>query len=152
MTAVTQTQNGVWYVQYRIPGVPVPKKEYFGKGELAHTKAVDRSAELETGRYYTPQLLSSRKKIYLDELGQCYLDVLKARNRNNNWINVIKFFIAVRLRSNKKVQNSHELWYKGVAKNNAPQGDFGLESPYLTLLSDAIVHSQTCFSKTGAAA
>jgi integrase len=93
MAAVAQTQSGVWYVQYRIPGVPIPKKEYFGKGELAKTKAIERLAELKIGRYYTPQLLSNRRTVYLDELGQCYLDVMKAKDRNNNWINTIKYLM-----------------------------------------------------------
>lgn len=93
MSAVAQTTNGVWYVQYRIPGIPSPKKEYFGKGVLAQQKAEQRSMELSEGRIYTPQLLSSRKAVYLDELGQCYLDVMKAKNKTKNWITVLKYLL-----------------------------------------------------------
>ena len=57
------------------------------------------------------------------------------------------YLIAVRLRSNKKVRNLSEMWYKEFTKQLATQGDFGLEPPYRSLRPDAIVDSRTCFSE-----
>jgi hypothetical protein len=37
--------------------------------------------------------------------------------------------IAVRLRSNKKVQNLSKMWYEDVRQTHTTQGDFGLEPP-----------------------
>lgn len=42
----------------------------------------------------------------------------------------------------KKVQIFTEMWYEHVAQRHATQGDFGFESSYHTLLSDAIPDSQ----------
>ena len=93
MTALSQTKTGTWYIQYRIPGVHSPQKEYFGKDDSAKKKAEERIEELESGYTYTPKSLSSRKRIYLDELGQCYIDVLKSRDKSKPWIEMLKYLL-----------------------------------------------------------
>lgn len=93
MTSLSQTESGTWYIQYRIPGVHSPQKEYFGKGEIAGQKAQERIEELKSGYIYTPRSLSTRKRIYLDELGQCYIDVMKSKDKTDTWIARVKYLL-----------------------------------------------------------
>jgi Site-specific recombinase XerD len=93
MTSLSKTDTGTWYIQYRIPGLPNPQKEFFGKDAVAKQKAEERIEELKTGYLYTPKNLSSRRAVYLDELGQCYIDVMKARDKTTGWINVLKYLL-----------------------------------------------------------
>lgn len=93
MPQAAMTSNGVWYVQYRVPGIASPKKDYFGKGELAQVAAEERVKELTSGRVFSVQLLSRKKRVYLDELGQCYLDVMKAKGKSTKWIKAVKFLL-----------------------------------------------------------
>lgn len=87
--SVAQTKSGNWYVQYRVPGIRSPQKEYFGKGEASKRQAEERKMEIQTGNVYTVRAVSFRKNIYFDELTQCYLDVMRSCNKNQNWINTI---------------------------------------------------------------
>ena len=93
MPKAAMTTNGVWYVQYRVPGIASPKKEYFGKGELAQVAAEERVKELTSGRVFSVQALSRSKRIYLDELGQCYLDVMKAKDQTDSWIGRVRYLL-----------------------------------------------------------
>ena len=86
MTALSQTKTGTWYIQYRIPGVHSPQKEYFGKDESAKRMAEGRIEELESGYYYTTRNLSSRKRLYLDELGQLYVDMMRTKGKTPRWV------------------------------------------------------------------
>ena len=93
MTSLSRTEAGTWYIQYRIPGLHSPQKEFFGKDEVARQKAEERIEELKSGYHYTPQSLSSRKRLYLDELGQCYLDAMKAKAQTTSWISTVKYLL-----------------------------------------------------------
>ncbi|WP_272700884.1 tyrosine-type recombinase/integrase [Desulfovibrio sp. Fe33] len=82
--AVGVTKDGRWFVQYRVVHRKSPKKEYFGKGTEAKKSAHERNAEIN--------LMKARKEdiraghIYLDELGQIYLDHEKARGREQKFL------------------------------------------------------------------
>lgn len=93
MTSLSQTETGTWYIQYRIPGVHSPQKEYFGKDEPAKQRAENRIEELKTGYYYTSANLSSRKRLYLDELGQYYLDMMRSKGKTEKWVKNTKYLL-----------------------------------------------------------
>lgn len=93
MTSLSQTETGTWYIQYRIPRLHNPQKEFFGKDDSARQKAEERIEELKSGYHYTPQSLSARKRLYLDELGQCYIDVMKSKDKSNGWIARIRYLL-----------------------------------------------------------
>lgn len=91
--AVNQTKSGNWYVQYRVPGTPSPRKEYCGKGPVAQARAMNREAEIKSGQLYTVAALGNFRQIYLDDLGQCYLDSLKIKDKTVSWIGTLKFLL-----------------------------------------------------------
>lgn len=93
MTSLSQTETGTWYIQYRIPGLDTPQKEYFGKDESAKQLAEERIEELNTGYYYTSTLLSSRKRLFLDELGQYYIDMMRSKGKTARWIKNTKYLL-----------------------------------------------------------
>lgn len=90
---VRQTTSGNWYVQYRIPYVKSPKKEYFGKDEQAMQNAIARENEIQHGYIFTVNALHGNRAIYLDELGQCYLDSLRLKNKNQGWRCTLKHLL-----------------------------------------------------------
>lgn len=91
--AVNQTKSGNWYVQYRIPGISSPRKEYFGKTEEAWNQAMSREQEVKAGYVYSVAALANSRTVYLDELGQCYLDSLKVKDKSAEWIGTLKFLL-----------------------------------------------------------
>ena len=93
MVKLSQTKTGIWYLQYRIPGLNSPHKERFGRGEVAMSQAVERIEEIKTGYVYTPKVISSRRRLYLDELGQCYIDVMKTNGKTYGWINNVRYLL-----------------------------------------------------------
>lgn len=90
---VRQTKSGIWYIQYRISGVNNPKKEYFGKDAAAMVQAYERETEIKSGYIYTVNALNNSKSIYLDALGQCYLDSLKIKGKTKDWNNIVKYLL-----------------------------------------------------------
>lgn len=78
------THTGNWYVQYRVPGLVSPRKEYFGKGEAGMNYAAKRADEIQSGHVFTIASLKGRT-LYLDELAQVYLDFLKSQGKNESW-------------------------------------------------------------------
>ena len=66
--AVSQTKSGNWYVQYRVPGLVSPKKDYFGNESEAQELALNREKEIKSGHIYTVAALSISRQIYLDDL------------------------------------------------------------------------------------
>ena len=93
MTKLSQTKTGIWRIQYRIPGVHSPQKESFGRGDAARQQAEERIMELQTGYVYTSKVISSRRRLYLDELSQCYLDMLRSKGKTENWAKSIKYIL-----------------------------------------------------------
>lgn len=93
MTRAVQTKTGIWYIQYRIPGVHSPQKEYFGRGDAAMKSAEERIEEVKSGYVYTPKVISSRRRLYLDELSQAYLDMLRSKRKSTRWIENVKYLI-----------------------------------------------------------
>ena len=93
MTKLSQTKTGVWYIQYRIPGVHSPQKESFGRGESAMKSAEVRIEEIKSGYVYTSKVISSRRRLYLDELSQCYLDMLRSKGKTEQWSRNIKYVL-----------------------------------------------------------
>uniref|UniRef100_B8J487 Integrase family protein n=1 Tax=Desulfovibrio desulfuricans (strain ATCC 27774 / DSM 6949 / MB) TaxID=525146 RepID=B8J487_DESDA len=91
--AVNQTKSGRWYVQYRVPGLSSPKKDYLGNNPDAQEQALKRQAEIATGHIYTVAALSNFRQIYLDDLGQCYLDFLKIKDKTTSWIGTLKYLL-----------------------------------------------------------
>ena len=91
--AVSQTKSGNWYVQYRVPGLVSPKKDYFGNESEAQELALNREKEIKSGHIYTVAALSNSRQIYLDDLGQCYLDFLKVKDKTTSWIGTLKFLL-----------------------------------------------------------
>ena len=85
-TGVTSTGN--CFVQYRVPGLPSPRKEYFGKGESGREKAAARAEELKAGEIVTMESLAGRQ-IYLDELAQLYINYFKIIKGKNSWIKAL---------------------------------------------------------------
>jgi len=93
MTKLSQTKTGVWHIQYRIPGVHSPQKESFGRGDAARQQAEERIMELKTGYVYTSKVISSRRRLYLDELGQCYVDMMRSKGKTEKWIRGVKYLL-----------------------------------------------------------
>ena len=93
MAKLSQTKTGIWYIQYRIPGVKSPQKESFGRGDSAMSLATERIDEIKSGYVYTPKVISSRRRLYLDELGQCYLDVMKSKGKTQEWVDSVKYLL-----------------------------------------------------------
>jgi integrase len=93
MTKLSQTTTGIWYIQYRIPGVHSPQKQRFGRGDGAMEQAVERIEEIKSGYVYTPKVISSRRRLYLDELGQSYLDMMRSKGKTDKWIKDIKYLL-----------------------------------------------------------
>lgn len=91
--AVNQTKSGRWYVQYRVLGLSSPKKDYFGNAPEAEEQALQRQAEISSGHIYTVAALASSRQVYLDDLGQCYLDFLKVKDKTISWIGTLKFLL-----------------------------------------------------------
>ncbi|MGX7950535.1 tyrosine-type recombinase/integrase [Oleidesulfovibrio alaskensis] len=75
--SVGQTPAGIWYTQYRMPGQKVAKKEYFGKGPAGEKKAKLRDLDVKKAKVQGVKPVST--EMYLDELGQRYVDWLKNR-------------------------------------------------------------------------
>ena len=82
-TATTLTGNN--YVQYRVPGLKCPRKEYFGKGESGQKKAEVRAEEIKSGEVFTIPSLAGRQ-IFMDELGQLYVNYIKIFNGKKHWV------------------------------------------------------------------
>lgn len=93
MTKLSQTKTGIWYIQYRIPGVKSPQKESFGRGNNAMSLANERIEEIKSGYVYTPKVISSRRRLYFDELGQCYLDMMRSKGKTKSWIQRVKYLL-----------------------------------------------------------
>lgn len=91
--AIAQKQNGTWYVQYRIPGVKSPQKDCFEKGEMGRMQAKQRDAEIKTGHFYSIHSLLSKDNIYLDELGQCYLDIMRTTGKTEGWRRTLVYLL-----------------------------------------------------------
>ena len=93
MTKLSQTKTGVWRIQYRIPGVHSPQKESFGRGDSAMEQAMERIGEIKSGYVYTPKVIASRRRLYLDELGQYYIDMMRSKGKTDGWIRTIKYLL-----------------------------------------------------------
>ena len=100
MTKLSQTKTGIWYIQYRIPGVKSPQKESFGRGDIAMSLATERIEEIKSGYVYTPKVISSRRRLYFDELGQCYVDMLRSKGKTKSWIQRVKYLLNEHFLSN----------------------------------------------------
>ena len=87
------TEDGRWYVQYRVPGLGSPKKDYFGRGDEGERLAREREDEIVSGRIFTMGSVRHGRAMYLDELAQLYVDVLKVQGRTKNWLSVLKYLI-----------------------------------------------------------
>jgi len=57
--------------------------------------AVERIEEIKTGYVFTPKVISSRRRLYFDELGQCYIDMLRSKGTAIKWITDVKRLINV---------------------------------------------------------
>jgi integrase len=79
------TTTGNHYVQYRVPGLKSPRKEYFGKGESGQDKAEIRQEEIKAGELVTMESLAGRQ-IYLDELAQLYINYVKIFKGKKHWV------------------------------------------------------------------
>jgi integrase len=82
--SVGVTKDGRWYAQYRVAHRKSPKKEYFGKGTEAKKAAHERNAEINLMKKRGEEIRAGH--IYLDELGQIYLDHEKARGRERKFL------------------------------------------------------------------
>jgi len=82
--AVGVTKDGRWFVQYRVAHRKSPKKEYYGKGTEAKKAAHERNAEINLMKARKEEIRTGH--IYLDELGQIYLDHEKARGREQKFL------------------------------------------------------------------
>ena len=78
------TPDGRYYCQYNVPYRNSPKKEYFGRGTEGKKAAKERDAEIKLAKARNEEVRSSH--IYLDELGQHYLDHEKARGREMKFL------------------------------------------------------------------
>ena len=116
MPKLSQTKTGIWYIQYRIPGLHNPQKERFGRGDIAMQQAVERIGEIKTGYVYTPKVILSRRRVYLDELGQCYFDDMKSRGKTLNWINQVKHLLNEHFLPNLCHVPVDQLTYTDIAK------------------------------------
>ena len=82
--SVHKKDNGTWFVQYRMPGEKSPRREYFTVGEYGEQQAKARDKEIK-------QLKAEGKrpivdKMYLDQLGQSYLDERKLAGKSAAWL------------------------------------------------------------------
>lgn len=83
--SIGKKENGTWYVQYRIPGVNSPKREYTGTGPTGEALARQRDAEIRKIKTHGGQP-TKPKHIYLDELAQTYLAERKMCNVSESWL------------------------------------------------------------------
>jgi integrase len=79
------TSTGNHYVQYRIPGLKSPRKEYFGKGETGQDKAEVRKAEIKAGDVVTMESVAGRQ-VFMDELAQLYINYTKVTKGKKHWV------------------------------------------------------------------
>lgn len=86
------TATGNHYVQYRVPGLTSPRKDYFGKGEAGRQKAEDREKDVKAGELFTMESLAGRQ-VYLDELGQLYVNYLKVVKRSHDWLDIVLYIL-----------------------------------------------------------
>lgn len=82
--SVHQKKNGTWFVQYRIPGERIPRREYFS-GADGERKARIRDAEIKLIKARGQQPLD-RGKVYLDTMAQAYIQERKMRGASNKWL------------------------------------------------------------------
>jgi integrase len=127
MTKLSQTPTGVWYIQYRIPGVHNPQKEYFGKGDISKKRAERRIEELRTGYVYTSGLILSRRRLYLPELCQCYVDTMRSDGKTEKWISSIKYMINDHFLPILSHVSVNELSFMDIVKVSER---FSTKSPY----------------------
>lgn len=86
------TSTGNYFVQYRVPGLKSPRKEYFGKGESGRDKAETRKEEIRAGEVATMESLAGRQ-IFLDELAQLYINYLKIFKGKKDWVKRLVFLV-----------------------------------------------------------
>jgi integrase len=91
--SVGVTEDGRWYVQYRVPGIGSPKKDYFGRGDEGERLAREREEEISSGRIFTMGSVRHGRAMYLDELAQIYLDVLKAQGKTVGWLAMLRYLL-----------------------------------------------------------
>lgn len=86
------TPSGNHYVQYRVPGLSSPRKDYFGKGEAGQKKAEERAEDIKAGELFTLESLAGRQ-VYLDELAQLYMNYMKVVKGKTEWMDIILYLI-----------------------------------------------------------
>lgn len=81
--SIHQKKNGTWFVQYRVPGERIPRREYCGVGPDGEQRARLRDAEIKEikARGERPQ-----GKVYLDYLAQAYLSDRKLHGASEGWL------------------------------------------------------------------
>ncbi|MGE4339847.1 MAG: tyrosine-type recombinase/integrase [Pigmentiphaga sp.] len=82
--SVGKTEDGRFFCQYSLPHRKSPKKEYFGRGTEARKAAKARDAEIKLLKARNEEVRAS--SVYLDELGQAYLDHEQARGRKMKYL------------------------------------------------------------------
>jgi len=85
--SVHQKKNGTWFVQYRVPGEKIPRREYFGVESDGEQKARTRDAEIKLIKTQGKQpLVVGKDRMHLDALAQIYITERKTRGASQRWL------------------------------------------------------------------
>ncbi len=82
--AVKQTQDGRYFVQYRVPDKKSAVKEYFGRGPDGKRAAEIRDAEINLARKRHHRV-TKPSGVYLDQLAQQYLKHIKSKGKSEKY-------------------------------------------------------------------
>lgn len=82
--SVHQKKTGTWFVQYRVSGERIPRREYF-PGPDGERKARIRDAEVKLLKARGQEPVD-RSNVYLDTLAQAYVQECKLRGASAKWL------------------------------------------------------------------